>query len=103
MGWHVLPALKIPAMGIPQLWSAIVRAQKTVAFKWGNIILGDLKMALVGTFHKLSDKHLPRHLATFQYRFNRRCRLKDMIPPLAYMAARTPPMTARFLKLAENH
>ena len=78
-------------------------AKKTVAFKWVNIILGNLKTALVGTFHKLSNKHLPRHLATFQYRFNRRYRLKDMIPRLAYMAARTPPMPARLLKLAENH
>lgn len=78
-------------------------AKKTVAFKWVNIILGNLKTALVGTFHKLSNKHLPRHLATFQYRFNRRYRLKDMIPRLAYMAVRTPPMPARLLKIAENH
>lgn len=77
--------------------------KKTVLFNWVNIILGNLKTALAGTFHKLGSKHLPRHLATFQYRFNRRYKLDDMIPRLAYAAMLTPPMPARLLKLAENH
>ena len=78
-------------------------AKKTAPFNWVNIILGNLKTALAGTFHKLSSKHLPRHLATFQYRFNRRYNLEDMIPRLSYVALRTTPMPARLLKLAENH
>jgi len=77
-------------------------ATKTAPFNWVNIILGNLKTALAGTFHKLSSKHLPRHLATFQYRFNRRYKLGDMIERLAYVALRTPPMPARLLKLTEN-
>lgn len=76
-------------------------ATKTTPFNWVNIILGNLKTALAGTFHKLSSKHLPRHLATFQYRFNRRYKLEDMIERFAYVALRTPPMPARLLKLAE--
>ena len=54
-------------------------AKKTVAFRWMSIIIGNLKTTLAETFHKLSNKHLPRHLATFQYRFNQKYRLKDMI------------------------
>ena len=78
-------------------------ATKTAPFNWVNIILGNLKTAMAGTFHKLSSKHLPRHLATFQYRFNRRYKLENMIERLAYVAVRTTPMPARLLKLAENN
>lgn len=77
--------------------------QKTAPFNWVNTILGNLKTALAGTFHKLSSLHLSRHLAIFQYRFNRRFRLQDMIPRLLFASLRTPPMPKRFLILAENH
>ncbi len=73
------------------------------AFKWVNTSLGNIKSALTGTYRHQASKHVPRYLAEFQYRFNRRYRLKDMIPRLAYIAVRTPPMPARLLKLAENH
>lgn len=53
--------------------------KKLAPFNWVNTILGNLKAALAGTYHKLSSNHLPRHLATFQYRFNRRFILGDMI------------------------
>jgi transposase-like protein len=77
---------------------------KAVAnFNWVNIVLGNLKTSLAGTFHKLSKEHLPRHLAIFQYRFNRRFVLEDMIPRLAYVSLQTPPMPRRLLKLAESH
>ena len=72
-------------------------ANKTSAFDWVNTILGNLKTALAGTFHKLSSHHLQRHLATFEYRFNRRYRLKDILPRLAWVALRTPPMPRRLL------
>ncbi len=77
-------------------------SRKTATFNWVNTILGNLKTALAGTFHKLSRPHLPRHLATFQYRFNRRFILEDMIPRLVYVSLRTPPMPKRLLVLAEN-
>jgi len=41
------------------------------------------------------------YLAQYEYRFNRRYRLEDMIPRLAWVALRTPPMPYRLLKLAE--
>lgn len=76
---------------------------KTAPFNWVNTILGNLKSALAGTYHKISSMHLPRHLATFQYRFNRRFVLGDMIKRLAFVSLQTIPMPGRLLKLAEKH
>jgi hypothetical protein len=78
------------------------RAVKADAFPWVNTVLGNLKNALRGTYHAIGLKHAPRYLAEFEYRFNRRFRLPDMIPRLAYVALRTPPMPYRLLTLAEN-
>jgi hypothetical protein len=44
---------------------------------------------------------LPRYLATFQYCFNRRFVLEDIIKRLAFVSLRTLPMPSRPLKLAE--
>ena len=42
------------------------------AFKWVNTALGNIKTAIVGTYPALRDKHVPRYLAEFECRFNRR-------------------------------
>ena len=70
---------------------------------WVNTILGNIKRSLHGTYHRLSSKHLPRYLAEFSYRFNRRFSLTEMFPRLAFVALRTAPMPYRVLKLAENY
>ncbi len=44
---------------------------------------------------------VPRYLAEFEYRFNRRYDLAAMIPRLAWAAVQTTPMPYRLLKLAE--
>ncbi len=41
---------------------------------WVHRIFGNLKTWLRGTFHGVSGKHLPRYLAEFVYRFDRRWR-----------------------------
>jgi hypothetical protein len=76
-------------------------AARTPAFKWVNTALGNIKAALVGTYRSIHQKHVPRYLAEFEYRFNRRYDLAAMLPRLTWAAARTPPMPYRFLKLAE--
>ena len=43
---------------------------------------------------------MPRYLAEFEYRFNRRYDLGAIIPRLAFVALRTAPMPYRFPKLA---
>ena len=50
------------------------------AFKWVNTALGDIKTAIVGTYRAIRDKHVPRYLAEFEYRFNRRYDLAAMLP-----------------------
>ena len=66
-----------------------------------NTVLGNVKNAMRGTYHKASSQHLPRYLAEFCYRFNRRFNLEAMISRLAHAAVRTPPMPQRLLKMAE--
>ncbi len=68
-------------------------------FYWVNTILGNLKTALRSTYHAIRPKYAQRYLAEFQYRFNRRFDLCAMIPKLAYVALRTPPMPERLLTL----
>jgi hypothetical protein len=76
-------------------------AVRTPAFKWVNTALGNIKSAVAGTFRAVSSKHVPRYLAEFEYRFNRRYDLASMIPRLGRAAAHTTPMPYRLLKLAE--
>ena len=68
-------------------------------FRWVNTILGNIKSALRGTYHAIRPKYAQRYLAEFEYRFNRRFDLPDIIPRLLYVALRTPPMPERLLKL----
>lgn len=71
-------------------------------FKWVNTMLGNVKNAIRGSYHAISERHIPRYLAEFCYRFNRRFRLEEMVPRLAYVALRTKPVPIRMLKLAES-
>jgi transposase-like protein len=77
------------------------RSAKHPAFKWVNTMIANLKRMLLGTYRAVHPKHLPRYFAEFQYRFNRRYRLEDMVPRLLYVALRTPPMPGRLLTKAE--
>jgi len=72
-------------------------------FTWVNTMIGNVKTSMTGVYHSVGKKHLPRYLAEFCYRFNRRFQLEDMLPRLGYMAMRTPPMPGRLLKLAEGY
>jgi ISXO2-like transposase domain len=79
------------------------KAALAPAFKRVNTTLGNIKSAITGTYRAIHDKHVPRYLAEFEYRFNRRYDLAAMMPRLGYIAVRTPPMPYRLLKLAEDH
>jgi hypothetical protein len=43
-----------------------------VAFTWVNTMIGNVKRSINGVYHAINHKHLPRYLAEFCYRFNRR-------------------------------
>jgi len=79
------------------------RSTDLPCFNWVNTMLGNIKTSLAGTFHSISQKHIPRYLAEFQYRFNRRYDLSAMLPRLLHASVGTPPMPKRLLKLAECH
>ena len=70
-------------------------------FTWVNTMLGNMKTALAGTYHKLNPKHLGRYLGEFNYRFNKRFDMPSMIKQLAQAAVHTAPMPGRLLKLAD--
>jgi transposase-like protein len=72
-------------------------------FTWVNTLIGNVKKAINGTYHAIGSKHLPRYLAEFCYRHNRRFQLNNMLPRFAYVAVRTPPMSMRLLKMAEAY
>ncbi len=72
-------------------------------FRWVNTILGNVKNAIHGTYHAVREKHLPRYLAEFCYRFNRRFQLEDLLPRFVSVATRTSPLPYRIAKLAEDH
>src|SRR5277367_3253154 len=74
---------------------------RTPAFKWVNTALGNIKASIVGTYRSINSKHVPRYLAEFEYRFNRRYDLSAMMPRLCWASVRTTPMPYRLLKLAE--
>ena len=70
-------------------------------FAWVNTMIGNVKRSINGTYHAINPKHLPRYLAEFCYRFNRRFDLAAILPRLGSAAVRTPPMPHRLLVLAE--
>ncbi len=73
------------------------------AFKWLNIILGDLKTALSGTHHAFAfRKYAHRYLAEVQYRFNRRFDFSTMVPRFASALMQANPRSwARIQMTAE--
>lgn len=64
-----------------------------------NTLLGNIKRALDSTCHACSSRYVGRYSAEFTYRFNRRYPLADLVPRLAYVTVRTPPLPYRFLTL----
>ena len=70
-------------------------------FTWVNTILGNVKTAIKGTYHKLDPKHLGRYLSEFNYRLNRRFDMPSMIARLGRAAVNTAPMSEQLLKLPD--
>lgn len=71
-------------------------------FLWVNTMIGNVKNSILGTYHSISQKHLPRYLAEFCFRFNGRYRMELLVPSLIKYAAKTPPLPQHQLKLAEE-
>jgi len=97
-------AFETPAYTHERIITGSGRASAQIPeFNWVNTVLGNVKNAITGSYHAIRGQHVPRYLAEFEYRFNRRYDLKAMIPRFLTVAARTPPMPYRLLKLAEPY
>ncbi|WP_298160031.1 transposase, partial [Ferrovum sp.] len=67
-------------------------------FRWLNVVLGNLKTALSGTYHAFNfRKYAGRYLAESQYRFNRRFDLAAMVPRLAVALMSATPCSGKKL------
>jgi ISXO2-like transposase domain len=71
-------------------------------FAWVNTVIGNLKTALLGTYHHVSEKYLQRYLAEFEARFNRRYNLKTLLPRLLHAAIHTPAYPQPILTLSPS-
>lgn len=72
-------------------------------FTWVNTILGNLKTAIAGTYHAFDfEKYPRRYLGEYQYRFNRRFNLCEMLSRLILAAVQTERRPERWLRLAED-
>jgi len=71
-------------------------------FKWVNVMLGNLKNAITGTYHAFKfAKYAHRYLADFQYRFNHRYDLRRMLGQLIQHASRSKRWPESRLRAAE--
>jgi transposase-like protein len=57
-----------------------------------NTLLGNFKTAVTGTLHAFKfDKYAPRYLADYQFRFNRRYQMRELVPSLLHALALARP------------
>jgi transposase-like protein len=75
-------------------------SEKIPAFRWVNTVVGNLKTAMVGTMKHVAKRYVPRYFAEFQYRFNRRYDLPEMLDRLGAIASKAPPRPRKLLKIA---
>jgi len=71
-------------------------------FKAVNILLGNLKTAITGTYHAFCfGKYAQRYLAEFQFRFNRRYRMHKMLPRMLFALLAAAPCSIRLIRRPE--
>lgn len=78
-------------------------ATETSGARWVNTVLSNTKRALDGVYHAVRQaKYARRYLAEAAYRFNRRFRLREMLPRLATALMRCKPCPEPILRAARN-
>lgn len=71
------------------------------ALAWVNTVLGNIKAALTGTCRAVRRHHAGRYLAGFEWRFNHRLDLAEILPHLATTALRQHPTPLRSFRTTE--
>ncbi|MBS0537070.1 MAG: IS1595 family transposase [Proteobacteria bacterium] len=78
-------------------------ATEACGARWVNIVLGNVKRAISGRYHAIRQaKYARRYLAEAAYRFNRRFRLRELLPRLMRAMMLCAPCPERSLRLASN-
>ncbi|AOY65968.1 IS1595-like element IS1595 family transposase [Xanthomonas euvesicatoria pv. euvesicatoria] len=78
-------------------------ATETAGARWLNVVLGNLKRAISGVYHAIAQgKYARRYLGEAAYRFNRRFRLREMLPRLATAMMQSNPCPEPVLRAASN-
>ncbi|MHB8447327.1 MAG: IS1595 family transposase [Rudaea sp.] len=71
--------------------------------RWVNVLLANVKRAIGGCYHAIRQgKYARRYLAEAAYRFNRRFRLRELLPRLARAMMLCAPCPEPILRLATN-
>lgn len=78
-------------------------ATEVAGARWVNVVLGNLKRAISGTYHAVKQaKYARRYLAEAAYRFNRRFRLRETLSRLATAMMQCKPCPEPRLWIASN-
>jgi transposase-like protein len=77
-------------------------SEKLPCFRWVNTVFGNVKTSIAGTLQSFSKRYVFRYLAEFQYRFNRRAQLPEMLDRLAYVVTRSAPRPYKTLVIADE-
>lgn len=78
-------------------------ATETKGARWVNVVLSNAKRALDGVYHSIKQaKYARRYLAEAAYRFNRRFRLREMLPRMVRAVVLCSPHPERILREASN-
>jgi transposase-like protein len=96
-GWHGYRRLK--QKGFEHTATAISKQDEPahVLFPWVHITLSNLKRFLLGTHHKVEQKHLKYYVAEFNYRLNRRAMEPDLMIRLLRACISTQTITYKQL------
>lgn len=79
-------------------------ATEVTGARWVNIVLSNVKRSLGGTYHAIKQgKYARRYLAEAAYRFNRRFRLREMLPRLLHAMILCAPCAEPILRATTNY
>ena len=78
------------------------KSENSKYIQWVNIVLGNLKTALKGTYKAHRRKYYQRYLSEFEYRFNRKYDLSTIFQRLMHVSVQTSPMPNKLLTFAED-
>lgn len=80
------------------------KATEVAGARWVNIVLSNVKRSLGGTYHAFKQgKYARRYLAEAAYRFNRRYRLREMLPRLLHAMILCAPCAEPILRATTNY